>query len=137
MNHCLLVMEFVKRFINLMSPWTCPVWVVACWCFCDVILLKMYKYWKKKNWSETFFKFFVCVSHPCSLCTHSSPSFRSQHKSSYSNLIRKCDRSMVRCWNRSHLIPQAELHFHCMFKFGTLTLASMLDSLVCVSRQAV
>ena len=33
----------------------------------------------------------------------------------------------------SHLILQAELHFHCAFEFGTLTLASMLDSSVRVT----
>ena len=36
------------------------------------------------------------VSPGFTLLRHSSPSFGSQQKSSYSNLIRKCDRSMVR-----------------------------------------
>ena len=77
------------------------------------------------------------VSPGFALITHSSPSFGSQHKNSYSDLGPK---PMTGRWCTKRFPPQFHLrniHFHFAHGFATLTLASMLDSLVRVSRRAV
>ena len=92
----------------------------------------------------------ICTSEPLrastrvspgfALITHSSPSFGSQHKNSYSDLAPK---HMTGRWcttQNEKFPPQLHLsniHFHYAHGFATLTLASMLDSLVRVSRRAV
>ena len=89
----------------------------------------------------------ICTSEPLrastrvspgfALITHSSPSFGSQHKNSYSDLGPK---PMTGRWCTKWFPPQFHLrniHFHFAHGFATLTLASMLDSLVRVSRRAV
>ena len=90
----------------------------------------------------------ICTSEPLrastrvspgfALITHSSPSFGSQHKNSYSDLWPKPVTG--RCCTHHKFTPQqglTYLHFHFAHGFATLTLASMLDSLVRVSRRAV
>ena len=73
------------------------------------------------------------VSPGFTLFRHSSPSFGSQHKCSYSNLPGNA--VIGRCCPPNYLrVPT--YHFHSASGFTTQILAHMLDSLVRVSRRA-
>jgi hypothetical protein len=74
----------------------------------------------------------TCVSAGFTISRHSSPSFGSNRARSYSDPSSKNpDRSMVQ------LAHPTSIHFHSALGFNTQTLASVINSLVRVSRRVV